>query len=107
MNEGAVSETVEVGVSGDKTLLRLKPGCDKALLDAEGARNIGEALARCSYEARFGVNTVPDGHSALTKVKVERAVTRVNNIIRSMTEQHKPRILIAQNVVDEVLKEFL
>ena len=72
-------------------------------LDAEAARQMAEALARSSYKARFGVDMVPQGQSAVTRAVREQMVTRVSHIIRSFTEQHKPRIFIAEAVVDAVL----
>ena len=73
------------------------------LLDPEQAREKAEALARACYKARFGVDLVPNGQSAVSRVVRDQMVNRVSHIIRSLTEQHKPRIFIAESAVDAVL----
>lgn len=74
-----------------------------AALTSEEARLVAEALARSSYKAKFGTDLVPSGQSAVSRVIRDQMVNRVSHILRSLGEQHKPRIFIAESVVDAVL----
>lgn len=74
-------------------------------LDPAAAHALSEALARSGYKAKYGVDLVPERQSAVTRVVREQMVNRVSHIIRSMTEQHKPRVMIAESVVDAVLSK--
>lgn len=76
-----------------------------AALTPEEARQVAEALARSSYQARFGVDLVPKGSSAVSRVVRDQIVNRVTHILRSLGDQHKPRIFIAESVVDAVLSK--
>lgn len=76
-------------------------------LDPEGARQLSEAIARCGFKARFGVDTTPNGVSAVRASMREGLVNRVNIMLRSLQEQHKPRSYIASRIVDEIMGRVL
>ena len=108
------STKMEIGDREGKVVMRfVQSGGDDGdgvlefLLDPQQASEKAEAIARACYKARFGVDTTPKSQNALARHLREMLVTRISHMIRSLQEQHKPRILIAQRVVDEVLARAL
>ena len=96
---------VEVSSNDGKVVLSFIEGDGKRwyALEPEIARGIAEAMARETFKARFGVDPVPEKRSAVTALMREQMVARVSHMIRSLTEQHKPRAYIATCIVDEVM----
>ncbi len=78
-----------------------------AALDPEAARQLAEALARLSYTAKFGHDMTPKGQSAVTRQVKQTLVNRVSVMLRSLLDQRKPRIYIAETIVNEVLARAL
>jgi len=101
-----LADTVTVAERQGKVLLGT-PDRPIAALDPESARQLAEALARSSYKARFGVDTTPAGQSAVTRATIDVLTNRVSLMLRSMLEQHKPRIFIAESIVREVIARVL
>jgi hypothetical protein len=104
-----VTNRVEVNSREGKVVLNFHDdeGMRWYALEPDIAAQIAEAIARENFTARFGVDTVPKGRSAVAAQMRETLVTRVSHIIRSLTEQHKPRAYIASCVVDEVMGRVL
>ena len=70
-------------------------------LDAETARQVGEAIAKAAYKARYGLNP-PDG-SRIAADKRLHLVTRVAHVIRQLNERGRSPKYSAEQIVDIVL----
>jgi len=104
-NESAIA----VGRNGNKVVLRFPKLVEWVVLDAENARQVAEAIARCAYAAHYGVEPQA-GRSTIADEKVVALVRRVSIMLNSfMNKGMKPGATAreAQALVDTILAEVL
>ena len=93
---------IAVGEQDGKVVLTFSRPVRWLELDANAARRIGEQLARSSYGATYGGD--PAG-SAITAAKRQVLINRWILVDRSMREQGKNPLFIAETLVDLFLSE--
>ena len=103
MSEGAT--TCAVGDLDGQVVLQFPEAVKWATFDPETARQIGEAMARSAYKARFGSDPAPKTSQLIDQIRT-RLHTNATLVIRSMLRNNKQPGQIAQEVVDIVLKEI-
>lgn len=101
-NGGAT--TCAVGVKEGQVVIEFPDSVRWATFDPETARQLGEAIARAAYEARFGVKPNQNKSSLADSVRT-RLHLNATHMIRSMVDQRVLPGRIAQKVVDYVLTE--
>ncbi len=74
--------------------------------DPENARELSEQLARSAYRAHYNIAPPAPGKSLVAEGIRRKLHARARLIIRSMMEQHKHPDYIANQVVDQLLKEI-
>lgn len=95
-----------IGEVKGKVVITMPKLCQEIVMDPETARQAGEALARHSYTARYGV--IPEQHiSTISNEKREMLATRLKHILRSMTEKQRSPDHIVREIMDTVLAEIL
>ena len=76
------------------------------VIEPEMARQMGEAMAKAAYTAKFGV-TPQTQTSAITADKRQMMITRVHHVIRSLsTQKRMTKHRMATEVVDTILAEI-
>jgi len=100
-----VATTVAVGERDGQVILEFPEAVQWAAFDPETARQIGEAIAKSSYAAKYG--KAPSQGSSLSMEIRAKLVARTQHIIRSLQEQHKNSDYVAREVVDTIVAEIL
>ena len=93
---------IAIGEEGGKIVLTFSKPVRWIELDANAARQIGEQLARSAYSTTYG--DAPNG-SAITATKRQTLINRWILVDRSMREQGRPPLFIAETLVDLFLSE--
>ena len=93
-----------IGERNGKVVIMFQGAVTELVLDPENARQAAEQLARSAYHAHFGV-VVPATQSMVSEIMRKKLHARALLIIRSLMDQHKRPAVIANRVVDELLKE--
>jgi tRNA C32,U32 (ribose-2'-O)-methylase TrmJ len=109
-NEGGNIATAIKAHDG-KVILMYHTPVREVVFDSQNALNLAHALARCSYEARYGKPPADEGNQLLaqqvrkkvTKEVREMLIKRVKLSLRSLSEQHRSPEYIATQLVDTVL----
>jgi hypothetical protein len=99
---GDANTEVAIGEEGGKVILTFSKPVRWLELDANAARRIGEQLARSSYGVTYGIE--PQG-SAITAAKRQVLINRWLLVDRSMREQGRNPLFIAETLVDLLLSE--
>lgn len=76
------------------------------LWDAENARVFAESLARCAYEAHYGVKPQAPG-STLSQERRLQLTHRIALVAKSEAERGRNNMQIATSVLDVILNEVL
>ena len=96
--------TCAVGERDGQVVLTFPLPVEWATFDPETARQIGEAMAREAYKAKYGRSSSEKGSVISEQIRT-RLISRVTIIIRSMQNKQKLPGYIAAEVVDSVLQE--
>ena len=96
--------TCAVGERDGQVVLTFPFPVEWATFDPETARQIGEAMAREAYKAKYGRASNEKGSVISEQIRT-RLISRVTIIIRSMQNKQKLPGYIAAEVVDSVLQE--
>ena len=96
--------TCAVGDRDGHVVLQFPEAVQWAAFDPETARQIGEAMAKAAYKARFGVEPGNMKSQLVDQIRT-RLHTSATHMIRSMINQRQLPGVIAQEVVDLVLRE--
>lgn len=114
-----IAAQVELGVDdilvtaeGDKVMILFAQPVAGMRFTPDRARVVGEQMGRCAYEAHFG-RPPPNAGSALAEfVKMQgvdqlrpQLIAKATVMIRSMYQKQTAPVLMAQEVVDAVLRE--
>jgi len=75
-----------------------------ASFDPETARQVGEAIAKESYKARYGIEH--NGKSVIGEDVRNRLITRATHIIKNLDGRGNKPGVIAIQVVDTILAEI-
>lgn len=75
------------------------------LMSPAQAKDVGEALVRHSLHVLTGIDA--DGKQVVTEVIRKKLATRVQHMVRSLSEKKYPPDYIATEAVDIVLRELL
>ena len=103
--QGEGTSIVAVGEREGKVRLEFPKAVQWCELDPETARQVAEQLAKSAYTAHYG-RPPPIQHQSLLAEQVRNKLkARATLIIRSMTEQGRKANYIADQVVDQLLKE--
>lgn len=96
----------EVGICTDKgrVVVRFPEPKLWFSMDPQNALEIGEAIAKEAYFARYG-RRIGDGKSALSEKTRQRIVNRMTLMLASLLKDHKPIAYAAAALTDVVLKE--
>jgi hypothetical protein len=97
--------TCAVGDRDGQVVLQFPEAVQWAAFDPETARQIGEAMAKAAYKARFGVDPGANMKSQLVDQIRTRLHASATQMIRSMINKRDLPGVIAQEVVDLVLRE--
>jgi len=97
--------TIAIGVQKGRVEIRFHKPLDWCSFEPEEARQIGEAIAKAAFKARYGSMPINGGGSQITAQIRDRLVTRVMMMSLSMNEQGKSREFVARQIVDTVLSE--
>ena len=99
---GDANTEVAIGEQNGMVVLTFSKPVRWLELDANAARKIGEQLARSSYGVTYGAE--PQG-SAITATKRQTLINRWILVDRSMREQGRNPMFIAETLVDLFLSE--
>lgn len=99
-----MSESVDIAVGEDdgKVWLRVEKPTDTIVFDPQNALEIGEAMARAAYKARYG-KSPQQQESIIGKELRQKLVNRVNLMLISL--EQKPKAYQAAQIVDTILAE--
>lgn len=104
MNEDTGQTELGIAVEKGRVVVRFPTPRLWFAMDAQNAVDIGEAIARAAYEARFGKKP-GEGKSVLSEKARQRIVNRVALVLASLNREHKSMNYIASSLTDVVLKE--
>lgn len=103
MSDSGVT-TCTIGVVDGQVVLTFPKQTNWVAFDPETARQLGEAMAKNAYEARYG--TPPQGKGSIVVDQIRtRLHLHATHMIRSMIDKRVLPGRIAHEVVDMVLRE--
>ncbi len=100
-----VATTCSIGDQDGMVIIAFPEPVSYASFDPETARQIGEAIAKSSYTAKYG--KAPTNGSALSIEIRNKMVSRTQHVIRSLQEKGKSQKYVAMQVVDTILAGVL
>ena len=100
-----VATTCAVGDKDGLVVITFPEPVRYASFDPETARQIGEALAKSSYVARYG--KAPSEGSVLSREVRQKLVARIQHVIRSLQDKNNKPKYVAEQVIDTILAEVL
>lgn len=97
---------MEIGDRDGMVVIHLAKPTDEITITPEVARQIAETLARSAYSAAYNLQA-PENKSKIAERIRGKLLNRITHVIRSLQEQGKPPLYIANHVVDTVMSEML
>lgn len=95
-----------LGERDGMVVIQLPHETNEVTITPEVARELGEQIARSAHSAQYGIQS-PKNKSQIAEQIRAKLLVRVSHVIRSLREQGKPDIYIANHVVDTILSETL
>lgn len=99
-----MSTDIAIGDENGQVFLRFQHAVEWIALDPGNALQIGEAIARSAYAARYGKRPQQQD-SIISKEVRQRLVNRINVMLTSMASQRRSRAYMAAQIVDTILSE--
>ncbi len=97
-----MSGKIEIYDQDGKVIFKVPKGSEEIVIEEEVARQMGEALCKSAYTAKYGI---APGDNLVSETLRNKLVTRPAHIIKNLQSRKVLPLNVAQEVVDTVLSE--